>query len=74
MVFLKATKTIPPPQKVLEERALEFIDAALTLISAVVAIPVGTVVLTNCGLIKGIGVMCLSEAFFCQHNYAAAYS
>ena len=54
MVFLKATKTKHLPQNELEERALEFIDAVLTLTSAVVSVPSGTAALTDCGLIQAL--------------------
>lgn len=54
MVFLKATKTAPTPQNILEERALEFIDAVLTLTSSVVSVPSDTAALTDCGLIQAL--------------------
>mmetsp|Transcript_9044 Transcript_9044/g.11092 ORF Transcript_9044/g.11092 Transcript_9044/m.11092 type:complete len:4662 (-) Transcript_9044:66-14051(-) len=54
LAFLKATKAPPLPLHLQEERALEFIDAVLTLTSAVVSVPSGTAALTDCGLIPAL--------------------
>ncbi|KAL7543885.1 hypothetical protein ACHAXR_013277 [Thalassiosira sp. AJA248-18] len=54
LAFLKATKPPPPPKREREERALEFIDAVLTLTSAVISVPSGTASLTDCGIIPAL--------------------
>ena len=54
LTFLKSTKPPPLPQTDREERALEFIDAVLTLTSAVVSVPSGTAALTDCGIIPAL--------------------
>jgi hypothetical protein len=54
LAFIRATKPPPLPQKVRQERALEFIDAVLTLTSAVISVPSGTSALTDCGIIPAL--------------------
>jgi len=54
LAFLEATKPPPLPPQVQEERALEFIDAVLTLTSAVISVPLGTSALTDCGFIPAL--------------------
>ena len=54
VAFLKATKPPALPRHEREERALEFIDAVLTLTSAVISVPSGTASLTDCGIIPAL--------------------
>lgn len=54
LVFVEATRAPSPPRLVQVERALEFIDAILTLTSAIVSTPTGTSALTDCGLIPAL--------------------
>lgn len=54
LAFITATKPPPLPRKVRQERALEFIDAVLTLTSAVISVPSGTSALTDCGIIPAL--------------------
>ena len=54
LAFIRATKPPPLPKQVRQERALEFIDAVLTLTSAVISVPSGTSALTDCGIIPAL--------------------
>jgi E3 ubiquitin-protein ligase HUWE1 len=54
LAFVEATMPPPMSRIVQLERALEFIDAVLTLTSAVVSTPSGTSALTDCGLIPAL--------------------
>lgn len=54
LAFLRATKPPPLPRKIRQERALEFIDAVLTLTSTVISVPSGTSALTDCGIIPAL--------------------
>jgi len=54
LAFVKVTKpeSLPPGEQL--RRALEFVDAVLTLTSLVVSAPSGTAALTECGLIPAL--------------------
>jgi len=54
MAFLEATRPKPTSKSMLEEHSFEFIEAVLSLISAVVATPSGTAALTDCGLVSAL--------------------
>jgi len=54
LAFIRATKPPPLPRKIRQERALEFIDAVLTLTSTVISVPSGTSALTDCGIIPAL--------------------
>ena len=54
LAFVKATKPTPLPLGEQLRRALEFVDAVLTLTSSVVSAPSGTAALTDCGLIPAL--------------------
>ena len=54
LAFVEATREPAAPRLMQLERALEFIDAVLTLTSAIVSTPTGTSALTDCGLIPAL--------------------
>ncbi len=54
MAFLEATRPKPTSKSMLEEHSFKFIEAVLSLISAVVATPSGTAALTAYGLFSAL--------------------
>lgn len=54
IAFIKAASPEPTSKSLADEYALDFIDAVLTLIMAVVTLPSGAAALTDCGLVPAL--------------------
>lgn len=74
LTFLEATKPPPLERRELEEKALEFIDLVLSLVSAVISFPSGTAALTDCGLVPALVSTVALDSHVAQMGAASPFA